>query len=54
MLDDEAAGNIDNIFDIVVEAGEIDDELPRNSQLRPAWDRFYAGCMATLEDSVRS
>ena len=44
MLDADAAGDIDNVFDIVEELMDYDQRLPKASALRPPWDKFFADC----------
>jgi hypothetical protein len=47
LLAENAAGNIDNVFDIMEELADYEERLPRTSPLRPEWDEFYADCMST-------
>jgi hypothetical protein len=42
LLDDNDAGNIDNVFDHLGDMYEIDQKLPKTSKLRPAFDKLYA------------
>jgi hypothetical protein len=53
LLDQDADGNLDNVFDIIDELVDFEERLPANSALRPAWDEFHAGCMKIVEDSAK-
>jgi hypothetical protein len=53
MIDEDAEGNIDNVFDILEDMMDIEERLPANSQLRPVWDEFYSSCMKIVEDSAK-
>jgi hypothetical protein len=54
MLDDNDEGNIDNVFDVIDDLMSIEEELPKSSRLRPAWDAFYASCIEIIEDSAKA
>lgn len=47
LLDEDADGNIDNVFDIMDDLTEIEEALPQNSPLRAEWNAFYESCMET-------
>jgi len=48
LLDSDANGDIDNVFDIVEELLDLEERLPENSRLRPAWNNFHADCMKIM------
>jgi hypothetical protein len=52
MLDADAAGDIDNVFDIVDELYAITKALPKKSALYPDWKRYYDDCCRTMGESV--
>jgi hypothetical protein len=37
-------GDIDNVYDIISELQEYDEQLPKTSPLRPEWNAFVASC----------
>ncbi len=41
MLQDYEDGSIDNAFDVIGDAYELDKQLPKTSPLRPAFDKMY-------------
>lgn len=41
LIDDNDAGNIDNVFDHLGDMYEIDKKLPKTSKLRPAFDQLF-------------
>jgi hypothetical protein len=45
LLTEDEEGNIDNVFDIMDDLTEIEEELPQNSPLRAEWNTFYESCM---------
>ena len=52
LLDADAAGDIDNVFDIVQELELVQHGLPRNSELFARWRRFYDDCCRIMGESA--
>ena len=48
----DAAGDIDNVFDIVEELETVRKGLPKTSDLYPEWKRFYDDCCRIMGESV--
>jgi hypothetical protein len=53
MLTSNDEGEIDNVFDILEDMTSIEERLPANSALRPAWDAFHEECMQIVIDSAK-
>jgi hypothetical protein len=53
MLNENDEGNIDNVFDVLEDMTSIEERLPANSQLRPAWDAFHEEMMQIVMDSAK-
>ena len=52
LMDADAAGDIDNVFDIVEELETVRKGLPKTSDLYPEWKRFYDDCCRIMGESV--
>ena len=44
LLKSDADGDIDNVYDILTELQEYDEQLPKTSPLRPRWNAFVSSC----------
>jgi hypothetical protein len=45
LMNEGDEGNIDNVFDVMEDLIQIEEQLPAGSPLRPPWNEFYASMM---------
>lgn len=48
LLERDAMGDIDNVFEIVEQLLDLHGRLPRGSTLRPRFDEFVARCQDAM------